>query len=367
MAPVRNTNSICLMRPAASTKKDPLAVLGHRLTCTVNMWWPGADLVTTGLEMVSTNDDELADMRASATGRKSHMMELVDQLSVWEPGFFERLNQAGTHAGAAVHDAKNQLNDGQSNGCSEDTRKVQEAMPKWLVWNPPLRDRLTRGMAHKECVIRLAPPNLDMNNENVLRKFMVDGKPAMTPKCWASFMWAEGQFDPQRPSNGLLEGELMLSAATAILFSPSSSMPETIQAVSGTRGHTRRRGPIGLAKKYKMKEVNPAFIAYVACMTRHALTTSKTFSEVCDRFSYTKLYYLICKVLESPKYEHWTKGLVTRWNEKLFAGHKFGLNTVGPADEANTILNMLDAELEGAEITHKEVGLELGGTTEATD
>ncbi|KAG8700403.1 hypothetical protein FRC08_004727 [Ceratobasidium sp. 394] len=124
MAPVRNNHSTRSMRPAASTEKDPLAVLGRRLTRTVNMWWPGADLVTTGLEMVSANNDELADMRASATGRKSHMMELADQLSVWEPGFFERLNRAGTHAGAAVRDAKNQLNDGQSNGRSEDARKV---------------------------------------------------------------------------------------------------------------------------------------------------------------------------------------------------------------------------------------------------
>ncbi|KAG8728694.1 hypothetical protein FRC10_004702, partial [Ceratobasidium sp. 414] len=105
-------------------------------------------------------------------------------------------------------------------------------------------------------------------------------------------------------------------------------MPETIQAASGARGHTRRRGPIGLAKKYEMKEVNPAFIAYVACVTRQALTTSKNFSEVCDRFSYTKFYYTIRNVLESPKYEHWTKGLIEHWNEKLFSGYEFGLNPV---------------------------------------
>ncbi|KAG9087800.1 hypothetical protein FRC06_002357 [Ceratobasidium sp. 370] len=286
---------------------------------------------------------------------------------MWEPGFFERLNRAGTHAAAAARDARNQLNDGQSNGRSEDARKVREAMPKWRVWDPPLGDRLTRGMAHKECAMRLAPPKLDFNNEDIARKFMVDGDPAMTPDCWASFMWAEGQFDRQRPSIGLLEGELMLSAATAILFSPSSSMPETIQAAGGARGHTRRRGPIGLAKKYEMNEVNPAFIAYVACMTRHALTTSKNFSEVCDGFSYTQFYYSIRNVLESPKYERWTKGLIERWNEKLFAGYEFGLNPVAPADQANTIFNMLDAELEGMEMPPEEIGLGLGGDMEAAD
>ncbi|KAG9089569.1 hypothetical protein FRC06_001485, partial [Ceratobasidium sp. 370] len=292
-----------------------LAIQACQLTRMIDMWWPGADLVSTRKEMVSLSDDELVDIHENATGRQGlRIIALVNALSEWEPHFFERLNQAGTHTIAAAHDAKTRLNNGQSNGCSEDTRKVQEAMLKWQVWNPPLGDRTMRGMRHRECAEALAPPTLDMTKEDVAAKFIVDGDPAMTPECWACFMWASGQFNRQRPSNGLLEGELLLSAATAILFSPSSSMPDTIKAAGGARGHTQCRGPIGLAKKYELTKVTPAFIAYVACVTRHALTTANNFSEVCDGFSYTKFYYQVRGMLESPKYEHWTKGPIQRWN-----------------------------------------------------
>ncbi|KAG8728695.1 hypothetical protein FRC10_004703 [Ceratobasidium sp. 414] len=143
MAPVRNTNSTHPMRPTAPTEKDALAMLGHQLTRTIEMWWPGADVVVTGKEMESVTNDDLADMHESATGRKARIIELVNHLNVWEPGFFEHLNQAGTHAVAAARNARNQLNDGQSNSRSKDAQKVREAMPRWRVWDPPLGDGLT--------------------------------------------------------------------------------------------------------------------------------------------------------------------------------------------------------------------------------
>ncbi|KAG9087930.1 hypothetical protein FRC06_002303, partial [Ceratobasidium sp. 370] len=194
-------------------------------------------------------------------------------------------------------------------------------------------------------------------NKSVVTNFIVNGIPAMAPECWGRFMWAKGQYDPRRPSAGLLEGELLFSAATAILFSPSSSMPSTIEASGGARGHIRRRGPIGIAKKYELTQVTPGFIAYVACITRHALTAEDQFSEVCGGFSYIRFYYLVREFLENPKYERWTTALIERWNEKLFSGYEFGLNAVAAIDQASMTLNMLDAELEGMEIAPEDLGL----------
>ncbi|KAG8726098.1 hypothetical protein FRC10_007461 [Ceratobasidium sp. 414] len=192
---------------------------------------------------------------------------------------------------------------------------------------------------------------------SVVKQFTVDGIPAVTPDSWARFMWAKGQYSRQHPSAGLLEGELMFSAATAILFSPSSSMPSTIQATGGAHGHIRRRGPIGIAKKYELTEVTPAFIAYVACVTRHALTGEDQFGEVCAGFSYMRFYYLVREFLENPKYERWTAGLMNRWNEKLFSGHQFAQSAAAVVDPASATLNMLDAELEALEIAPGEIGL----------
>ncbi|KAG9092167.1 hypothetical protein FRC06_000215 [Ceratobasidium sp. 370] len=360
MPPARATNVNRSSRSTSASETDSLAVQARRLTRIVDMWWPGGDVVTTGKEMQSMTDDAIIDLRESANGRKLRVITLVERLSEWEPGFFERLNRAGPHATAAARDAKHRLNTGQSNGRSEDARKVRDAMPKWQEWVPPLGDRTMRGMKHKQCAEALAPPNLDFTKEEyvVVTQFIVDGIPPMAPECWGRFMWAKGQFNRQRPSIGLLEGELLLSSATAILFSPSSSMPSTVQASGGARGHIRRRGPIGIAKKYELTEVTTGFIAYVACVTRHALTAEDQFSEVCGGFSYIRFYYLVREFLESPKYERWTKALIDRWNEKLFSGYDFGLSSITPVDEANVTLHMLDAELAGLEITAEDVGLE---------
>ncbi|KAG8698494.1 hypothetical protein FRC09_007204 [Ceratobasidium sp. 395] len=287
-------------------------------------------------------------------------MELVDRLNEWEPGFFQNLNRAGTHAAAVARNAKDRLNDGQSNCRSEDARKIFQAMPKWGMFTEPLGERGTRGLKHRGCATMLAPPTLNMSDDIIARTFMNDGIPIMTHEVFMSFMWAKGRFKPEQPSNGLFEGELMLLAATAILYSPMASMPETIDAVGGAQGPTRRRGPIGIAKKYGLTHITPPFIAYTACVTRHALTGAKNFSEVCDGFSYTKFYYLIRKILESPKYEHWTKAVIQRWNDYLFAGYEFGLNNVEPIDASTTILGMLDAEIEGDQITLGDLGLNLG-------
>ncbi|KAG8730490.1 hypothetical protein FRC12_020237 [Ceratobasidium sp. 428] len=225
------------------------------------------------------------------------------------------------------------------------------------MWTEPLGEQSARGMKHKDCAIMLSPAKLNMADPNVARRFIVDGIPAMTPKAFGKFLWAQGMFDPRNPANGLFEGELLFLSGTAILFSPSSSVPETIQAAGGARGHTRRRGPIGIAKKYELTEVNPAFIAYVACVTRHALTGAKNFSEVVDGFSYAQFYYLIRNILEAPKYATWTKDLIQTWNTKLFGGYEFGLNTAEPGDETHDIINMLDAALEGSLMGAEGVGL----------
>ncbi|KAG8726188.1 hypothetical protein FRC10_007397 [Ceratobasidium sp. 414] len=129
------------------------------------MWWPGGDLITTGKEMQTMTDNQIIEFREGANKKKLRIIALVEHLSEWEPGFFERLNQAGPHVTAAARDARTRLNNGQSNGRSEDGRKVCENMPKWQEWDPPLGDKEDRGMKHKQCAEWLAPPNLDFTNE----------------------------------------------------------------------------------------------------------------------------------------------------------------------------------------------------------
>jgi hypothetical protein len=60
---------------------------------------------------------------------------------------------------------------------------------------------------------------------------------------------------------------LATQTAQAILFSPAASKNSQVTATTGARGH-RRSGPIGIAKSYDLKEVTPAFLAYVAVVVR---------------------------------------------------------------------------------------------------
>ncbi|KAG8733628.1 hypothetical protein FRC10_012233, partial [Ceratobasidium sp. 414] len=306
MAPARTS---CSSRSMPQSDTDSLAVQACRLTRMVDMWFPGSDLVTTGKEMQSMTDDELLKFHEGANQRKLQIITLAKHLSEWELGFFERLNRAGPHATATI-------NTGQTMAAPRMHRRFAKQC------------RGGGSMKHKQCAEELAPPNLDFTDENVVKQFTVDGIPAVTPDSWAWFMWAKGQYSRQHPSAGLLEGELMFLVATAILFSPSSSMPSTIQATGGARGHIWRRGPIGITKKYELTEVTPVFIAYVACV-----------------------------FLENPKYERWTAGLMNCWNEKLFSGHQFAQSAAAVVDPASTTLNMLDAELEALEIAPGEIGL----------
>lgn len=172
----------------------------------------------------------------------------------------------------------------------------------------------------------------------------------MDPSVWPRLLRPYGQFNRDRPSDGLLKGELLIKAARAILFSPSAAKdlaPASVAQVSGARGHTsKRRGPIGIAKTYQLTEVTAPFIAYVAVVVRHSITSDEVFSDTCSGFNYVEFYDQIREFLESPKFERFAAALIEWWNEQLFSGYRLG-QSVGPSDRrSNGTLANLEAELE---------------------
>ncbi|KAG9089393.1 hypothetical protein FRC06_001568 [Ceratobasidium sp. 370] len=349
---------------AASMLGDNLAKLGRRVVRLYDMW-PNNDLINLGKEMQAMSDDVLLTFREKANERKLRMRDLVEKISEWEPTLFERLNRPSTHAGVAARDAKHHLNIGHSNGRSEDARKIREALPRWEEFNPPLGDRSTRGVKHRQCAMLLGPPTLDWEDEEAVTQFLGFGIPAMKASAWPALLWADGKFDPVRPATGLLEHEFLFRAGKAILLSPSASMPSTVQT-SGARGQ-KRRGPIGLAKTYQLTEVTPGFIAYVACITRHALTSEDLFTESCAGFSYVDFYNEIREFLEDPKFAHWTRGLMDRWNKNIFSGIQLCTTSGTSSAPTGGTLAQLTAQLEAEEIGQQEVGIGAQGATNAAD
>ncbi|KAF8670195.1 hypothetical protein RHS04_08637 [Rhizoctonia solani] len=153
------------------------------------------------------------------------------------------------------------------------------------------------------------------------------------------------------------QSEDMGKAAFCVLFSPNlvkSISPSTNQ-VSRAQGSTfkRLKGMIGLAKLYNLTRVTPAFIAYIAVVVCHSLTTDATFSEICGGFNYGIYYNKICKYLEAPQFAGCAKVLLDWWNMRLFGSYNMGAD----ADNNNGAgtLDALYAEAEGnPSLTDKE-------------
>ncbi|QRV91940.1 hypothetical protein RhiJN_19958 [Ceratobasidium sp. AG-Ba] len=337
--------------------EDSLAKLGRRIVRMHEMW-PGNDLINLGKELQAMSDDALLGFRerSSSNPQKVRMIELVEKLTEWEPTLFERLNRPSHHAAAAAREAKSRLNIGFSNGRSEDARKARELMGKWGHFEPPLGDKSERGLKHRQCAELLASPTFDWTNEEAVNNFMGFGIPAPNASIWPALLWATNQFDRQNIHKGLLENEYLFCAANAILFSPSSSLPPTVLQASSARGRNRR-GPIGIAKSNQLTEVTPGLIAYVACITRHALTSDEIFSERCSGFSYVEFYKQITSFLQDPRFAHWSHGLMARWNEKLFSGMEFGYTHSMSTPVVGGTLDMLTAQLEAETVTQEQIGL----------
>ncbi|KAG8793421.1 hypothetical protein FRC12_002796 [Ceratobasidium sp. 428] len=362
MAPARTSATSATNANSSAPADDNLAKRGRQLARLHNMW-PNGDVILLGKQMQAMSDDALYTFRQGANEKKLRLITLVETLTELEPTLFERLNRPGPHAASAARDAKSRLNIGVSNGRSEDARKARDMVDKWDNFLPPLGDKSTRGLSHLTCARHLVPPTLNIDDEQVATQLMVHGIPALTASLWPGFLWAAGRFNVAHPHDGLLEGELLFSCGNAVLFSPLSSIPSALWT-GGARGHTKkRRGPTGVAKSYQMTEVTTGFIPYIACVTRHALTSDEVFSEVCGAFSYVDFYWQIRSFLEDPKFAGWTRGLLDRWNEKLFSGIEFYQSTAS-APEVGGTLAMLNAELEAGQITPQVVGL---GTTAPTN
>ncbi|KAG9073540.1 hypothetical protein FS749_015027 [Ceratobasidium sp. UAMH 11750] len=333
--------------------EDNLAVNARRLTRMINMFWCPNELLVLGKRLHGMNAQAELNLRNTASDKTKELLALLDELNTLDPELMTRLTQASSNtASILMRDAKKQLSEGQSNAKSEDMRKVKEHIGKWWDWTPPmpdLDDKAQRGMNHEGCAYRLSEPTLDWGNEEVKIQFMSFGNPAMDPSAWGRFLRPYGEYDASRPSVGLLKGELLVKAGRAILLSPATAntrltIPGTGNS-TGTRGK-RRRGTIGLAKSYQLTEVTPAFIAYVAVVVRHALTSDEFFSENCGGFDYIEFYTEIREYLEAPKYRRRSAELLKWWNEQMFSDFKL-LGTSAPSNRRqNGTLASLEAELE---------------------
>ncbi|KAF8747899.1 hypothetical protein RHS01_11208 [Rhizoctonia solani] len=286
------------------------------------MFWPPIDLVNMGKETRQMSVEEKKSFWASLSKDQKRLLIVLEKLLEEEPSLIEKVVRAPREHAAA-------LSTGQSNGRSEDMAKVAREMPTWevMAWDPPLGPKPRRGLFHIQCAELLSSIQYNWKDSQVQDDFC-NMKLLAKPSQFPRYLWA----------------------AYCLLFSPSSakSMSASTTQVSGARGCSfkRSKGSIGLAKAYNLTKVTPAFIAYVAVVVRHSLTTETYFSEICGGFNYGDYYNQIREFLEAPKFASRSKVLLEWWNMRLFGSFNIGMQVV-TEDDRDATLDALDAEVEG--------------------
>ncbi|KAG9076291.1 hypothetical protein FRC06_009585 [Ceratobasidium sp. 370] len=314
-----------------------LAIISRPLTRCIDMFWCPTELLSLGRKIARMDGQAELALQAAASPKDKRMLALLDKLNDLDPTVVVRLVQGGSFTGPLTRDAKKQLRTGQSDGKSEDMRKVKIVIGTWRNWDPPLPgpdEKVNRGLAHVECAYLLSDQSVNWENQDSRNQFILYGNPPMRASAWGRFLWPWGQYNPDRVSDGLLKSELMVKAARAILFSPAASKNLQVGATTGARGH-RRRGPIGIAKSYDLTAVTPAFLAYVAVVLRHALTADETFGDSCGGFNYIDFYEQIRDYLERPS--------------QLFSEYNLGQIPAPFDNGVNGTLAGLEAEMEADE------------------
>ncbi|KAJ1300840.1 hypothetical protein OPQ81_002480 [Rhizoctonia solani] len=168
----------------------------------------------------------------------------------------------------------------------------------------------------------------------------------------------------EKPSEGLLKGELLVKAAKVILESPSSVLP----SVNIWPGAVRQ-GRRGIAAKYQLMHIMPQFLAYVAVVTRFAVSAEEVFSDDGGVFNYIDFYDQVCEYLEAPRFQAQAQVLIAWCNRYVFCDPDMVVATVlidssqkalpelsssggkellGRGDIQYGMLSLLEAELEAS-------------------
>ncbi|CCO34067.1 hypothetical protein RSOLAG1IB_09363 [Rhizoctonia solani AG-1 IB] len=329
--------------------QSPLPTDARQLTRMTAMFWSARNLLNAGnqLHRASDNGSEQT-LRATASNLQKQYFELCDELDRLQPDLFDLLASKGSFF---MRNVRDKLSDGRTGAKAEDNHKVKHALPHMKTWEPSLKDepKSNRGLAHPECAFFLSPVTVDWDDEEQRRQFQEFSNPPMVASHWPRLLYPNGLVNRNKPSEGLLQGELLVMAARVILESPSSVLPSV-----NIRPGAVRRGRKGIAAKYQLTHITPQFLAYVAVVTRFAVSAEEVFSDDGGVFNYIDFYDQVREYLEAPRFQVQAQVLIAWWNRKLFPNSINHEGTAGDAGEVQDgMLSLLEAELE-ADSDHED-------------
>ncbi|KAG2738110.1 hypothetical protein P692DRAFT_20759654 [Suillus brevipes Sb2] len=263
------------------------------------------------------------------------------KLMVWCPSARKLLRSSAEHDVLAF--AYNKLNEGSDGARGDDSASLKCAVADWLMERTPTpnptihrQDKSGRGFYNDVTGGLLCPgsfltcaiTNLCLQSVRAsIRDYHPDFR--ITACSWPSFLYEDGRYDPQNPTNGLFKGKLLIKAFKRVFTSPTSTYEEqpADSAARSVRNKNsgERRTRRDVSTLLNMRSIQPRAIAYVSVQLRFALSSAGSWRIVDDEFNHQEFYDNIVDYLELPPSPEATKDvddLLLWWNQKVF-GRKF--------------------------------------------
>lgn len=226
-----------------------------------------------------------------------------------------------------------ELNRGADSARGDDAASLKPAVVHWLMSaesvEPALKpeEKDGRGFDHESTGYLLCPVDYDWYDAGH-RAAIHDCHPEflVTAYSWPTFLYQNGEFDPDNPTDGLFKGKLLVKAFKQIFTSPTSALKMDDKPPS--RKHQRRderSTRTHVASLIGMKSVCPRAIAYVAVQLRFALSSCGAWRIVDGEFSYEDFYNNIVDFFEdteTPDDRDFIRELLLWWNRKIFGRAK---------------------------------------------
>ncbi|KAG1741591.1 hypothetical protein EDD22DRAFT_959020 [Suillus occidentalis] len=285
-----------------------------------------------GLGAVDESDADKMDSDDSDENRRYRSFK---KLMVWCPSARKLLRSSAEHETLAY--AYNKLNEGSDGARGDDSASLKCAVADWLMERAPTpnptihrQDKSGRGFYNDVTGGLLCPVDYDWSNPTVrasIRDYHPDFR--ITACSWPSFLYEDGCYDPQNPTNGLFKGKLLIKAFKRVFTSPTSTYEEqpADSAARSVRNKNsgERRTRRDVSTLLNMRSIQPRAIAYVSVQLRFALSSAGSWCIVDDEFNHQEFYDNIVDYLELPPSPEAAKDvddLLLWWNQKVF-GRKF--------------------------------------------
>ncbi|KAG2084830.1 hypothetical protein BD769DRAFT_1374681 [Suillus cothurnatus] len=264
-----------------------------------------------GLGAINESNADLMDSDDQDENRRYRSFK---KLMTWCPSARKLLQSSAEHETLAF--AYSKLNESSDGARGDDCAGLKRSVAEWLMEctpapNPVIhkQDKTGRGFYNDVTGRLLCPVDYDWSDPTVrasIRDYHPDFR--ITACSWPSFLYEDGDYDPQNPTKGLLKGKLLVKAFKRVFTSPSSTDEEQPVDSVTRSAHNRNSG-----ERRTRRDL------------RFALSSSGSWRIIDDEFNNQEFYDNIVDYLELPSTPEAVKeidDLLLWWNQKVF-GRRF--------------------------------------------